>query len=213
MRSVNISCKKLQDLQIWYKTSRHCWNFAFLIYENLGRKKCMGKKKKEGLQSQVKTGLGFSPTCFEKPALHRAPFCWTELPDHITLWPQPHFIAVTTIHQFIGCLTQGLHFPVIINMCKESEISCAGLWKNHSHCSIVTILDRKKAKWTEKLDYIYIFHFFLFFLLFFSEGCPNSCNFVCCALCFLLTWLYSAKKILTITSLERLHLHYFFFFW
>lgn len=105
-----------------------------------------GKKKKEGLQSQVKTGLGFSPTCFEKPALHRAPFCWTELPDHITLWPQPHFIAVTTIHQFIGCLTQGLHFPVIINKCKESEISCAGLWKNHSHCSIVTISDGKKAK-------------------------------------------------------------------
>lgn len=80
----------------------------------------MGRKRTNGLPSQVKTVLA-SLTCFGKLSLHRALSCWLQVPDHITLWPQSHFIAVTSIGQVVSSLTEDLHFTAVLNVCEEVE--------------------------------------------------------------------------------------------
>lgn len=81
----------------------------------------MGRKKYKWAPIASENRLTASLTCFGKLMLHRALSCWLQLPDHITLWPQSHFIAVTSIGQVVSGLTEDMPFPAVLNMCKEAE--------------------------------------------------------------------------------------------
>ena len=80
-------------------------------------------EKKENKWALVASENRFtaSLTCFGKLMLHRALSCWLQLPDRVTLWPQSHFIALTSIGRVVRGLSEDLHFTAVLNMCKEAE--------------------------------------------------------------------------------------------
>lgn len=80
-----------------------------------------GKKEIKWAPSASANRFMASLTCFWNPVLCRALSCWLQLPDHITLWPQSHFIAVTSAGEVGSGLAADLHFSVLVNTCKEAE--------------------------------------------------------------------------------------------
>lgn len=101
-----VSCRKSQDLQTRYKTTGNNWG-------SMKRWEMLGKKESKWAPTASANRFMASPTCFGKPALRRALFCWLQLPDHITLWPQSHFIAVTSTGEVGSGLTGDFHFSAL----------------------------------------------------------------------------------------------------
>lgn len=148
--SHEVSCRKCQDLQIKYKITRN---------NGGSRKRWEMPGKKESKRAPTASANRFmaSPTCFWNPVLCRALSCCLQLPDHITLWPQSHFIAVTSSGEVVSGLTEDLHFTALLNTCKEAEGQWQSLGKDHSHCGSWDIFMQKwrantTPKWVEDLD-------------------------------------------------------------
>lgn len=80
-----------------------------------------GKKENKWALIASENRLMASLTCIGNLMLHRALGCWLQLPDRITLWPQSHFIALTSICHMVSSLTEDLHFTAVLSMCKEAE--------------------------------------------------------------------------------------------
>lgn len=115
MCSHKVSCRKCQDLQTKYKITGSNWG-------SMKRWEMPGTKESKWAPSASTNRFMASLTCFWSP---QALSCRLQLPDHITLWPQSHFIAVTSTGEVGSGLEEDLHFSALWNTCKEAE----GQWQ------------------------------------------------------------------------------------